>query len=353
MNKYIKHLAWIIGFLAVGCSNHDFQLAGDENGFTQSSKTISVPIDILWVVDNSGSMATSQSQVATNVTSFIEKFKNTNFDFQIAVTTTEAYKSQAMFGGVSSWSRFRDGRDDTSHTGVFVMDKDTPNLESVFQTNILQGIDGSADERGFQSLVSAMSNTDNLNQFPRKGAFLAVIFMTDEEDFSWNGTANIQLDSLGNPNVITDPRLDPISQTTDFLDTLTDSTATKKNYNVNTIAIFDQTCLNALSTDFPGRRIAERYAELTDATGGVKASLCDDFSGILSNLTDSILIQTTKFYLNREPQIDSLEIYVNEALYPSSKWDYNVEDNSISFHADSIPAKDASIRVKFQPKTLK
>lgn len=354
MKKFYQ-LACIIGFLTVtGCANHEFQLGADENGFTQSSKSVSIPIDILWVIDNSGSMATSQGQVATNVAAFIDKFKETEFDFQIAVTTTAAYQSQAMFGGNQSHSLFRDGTDQTAHTGVFVINPDTPNIETVFQTNILQGINGSPDERGFQSMESALLNVTNAaTPFPRPGAYLAVIFLTDEEDFSWSGTANIQLDGSGMPNSSQDPRLDPISKTTDFLDQLTNSTVDKKNYVVNTIAIFDQACLDQLSTAFSGRRIAERYAALTDATGGIKASLCGDFSEILSGMTDSILIQTTKFYLTREPIQSSIQVIVDDVVIPSTDWDYNASENSISFHADSIPGKNAAIRVKYQPKSLK
>ncbi len=352
--KKIYLLATILGFLTVGCADHKFQLGADENGFTQSSKSLSVPIDILWVVDNSGSMATSQSQVATNVASFINKFKQTNFDFQIAVTTTAAYQSMSMFTGNQSLSRFRDGTDATAHTGVFVIKPDTPNLESVFQTNILQGINGSPDERGFQSLQQTLLNTQNAAEpFPRPGSYLAVIFLTDEEDFSWSGTANIQLDGMGGPTPSNDPRVESIQVTLDLLDQVTNSTADRKNYMVSTIAIFDQACLNQLSTAFSGRRIAERYAQLTDATGGVKASLCDDFSGILTGITDTILIQTTKFYLTRIPIESSIQVIVNGVVVPSSDWNYNADENSISFNANSIPDQDADIRVKFQPKSLK
>jgi len=122
---------------------------------------------------------------------------------------------------------------------------------------------------------------------------------------------------------------------------------------VNTIAIFDNACLAELSTSFSGRRIAERYAQLTDATGGVKASLCGDFSEILSDITDSILIQTTKFFLTRRPIVDTLKIFVNDVEIPNTGWDYNESENSVSFHADTIPPKDARIRVTFTPATLK
>lgn len=350
--KLLGCAAVMSGLVLSGCGSHKFDLGFDQNGFTQNSKAVSVPIDILWVIDNSGSMATSQLQVATNVSSFINKFKQTNFDYQIAVTTTGAYQSLPLFGGASSWSRFSDGTDDTSHSGVRIITPNTPNIEGVFQTNILQGITGSADERSLQSLEATLLNLDNRASFPRPGAFLAVIFLTDEEDFSWEGTANIQLTGTGAQNSNTDSRLLSPLYLMDFLDTLTESTANKRNYMVNTIAIFSQECLNELSTSFSGRRTADRLAQLSDATGGVKASLCDDFSGILSNITDTILIQTTKFTLNRKPKVSTLQIFVNEVEVPTTGWDYNESENSVSFHADTIPPKDALIRVKFQPAEL-
>ncbi|MCB9073480.1 MAG: hypothetical protein H6623_07645 [Bdellovibrionaceae bacterium] len=337
----------------VGCGSNSFSIAGDEATFTQNTKATSVPIDILWVVDNSGSMETSQSQVAANVLSFIDKFKQTNFDFRIAVTTTEAYQALPLFTSDESWSRFRDGTDATGYSGIKIITPTTPNIEAVFDQNIKQGINGSADERGFQSLEAALLNTQNRAEFPRAGAYLAVIFMTDEEDFSWDGTANIQLDAYGNPNSISDSRLISYQHYLDVLDQATGSTATKKNYVVNTIAIFDEACRAQLATEFAGRRIADRYAQLTDATGGVKASLCDDFSGILSSLSDTILEFSTKFYLDRVPNVDTLQIFVNDIEMPKEGYVYSADDNSITFKTGYIPAQDAVIKVKFLPTTLK
>ncbi|MBY0314437.1 MAG: hypothetical protein K2Q26_02890 [Bdellovibrionales bacterium] len=340
--------------LALGaCSGKNFDLALDANGFTQTSKSSSVPIDILWVVDNSGSMETSQNMVANNIASFINKFRTTNFDYQIAVTTSEAYRSIAPFNQAASWSLFRDGTDATSHTGVFLINPQTPNLETVFQINVRQGIAGSGDERTFDSMVAALSNPTNLASFPRPGAFLAVIFLTDEEDFSHSGTANIQQLPDGSNNVITDPRLTPISSYLSFLDGLTNSTETQKNYVVNTIAIFDDACRNQLATTFTGRRVAARHGQLTDATGGVKASLCDDFSGIMSSLTDTILELSSKFTLSREPNPSTIEILVNGVLVPSSHWVYNATENSIYFVAEHIPPASSSINVRFLPLGVK
>lgn len=355
MKKLVQQLTVAAGLVIglVGCGGNNFTLANDEVAFAQNTKATSVPIDILWVVDNSGSMETSQSLVSQNVASFIGKFSQTNFDFRIAVTTTEAYRALGKFTGNTSWSLFRDGTAATGYSGVKIIDRNTPNIEAVFDRNIKQGITGSADERGFESLEAALLNPTNRSEFPRPGAYLAVIFLTDEEDFSWDGTANIQLDSFGNPMSNLDPRLHSIDRYIDVLDLVTGSTDTKKNYVVNTIAIFDETCRAQLATTFTGRRIADRYAALTDATGGVKASLCDSFDSILSNLSDTILEFSSKFYLNRMPDVSTIVVIVNDEIVPAQGWVYNDVENSISFKTGFIPPKDARIVVRFTPISLK
>lgn len=343
--------AAIVGLALTACGGKSFDVGLTGSNFKQNTVVQSVPIDILWVVDNSGSMETSQDYVAANVASFIDKFQQTNFDFQITVVTTEAYLAMPMFTGNSSWSRFKD-RNAAEVSGVRVITPQTANIQNVFQINVRQGITGSADERGLQSMEQALVNVDNLNDnFPRVGAFLAVIFMTDEEDFSWNGTANIQFNGA-TPNTIDDPRLIPISYYVDFLDNLTESTPEKRNYMVNTIGIFDQPCLDDLSTSFTGRRFTERYGQLSDATDGVKASLCDDFSDILSGLTDSILQQTTKFYLDRAAVPDTIQVIVDGVTVPSSGYIYDPTDNSITFQSSYIPGQGANIQVLFQPAEL-
>lgn len=370
MKKNIcKIMLSVFTIAAVGCGGKSFNVAPESDSFQQSNAVKSVPVDILWVVDNSGSMDTSQNLLATNVASFINKFAATNFDFRMAVVTTDAYKGMPAYGSDPTMSNFRDGArdyypndgiDDSTSSGVFVMNPTTPNLNSVFQINVLQGIYGGGDERGFQSMEAALLNTSNLAMnFPRSEAFLVVIFLTDEEDFSWDGTTNIQIVTdpvTGLPvnNTKDDPRLHPISRYLGILDTVTNSTATKKNYMVSTIAIFDEACRAQLATaTFSGRRIAERYAELVDATGGVKASLCDNFNNIMSSLSDSILEFSNKFYLSREPVPGTLKIYVDGVLVPESGYTYNSVENSVTFDVLYIPAQNADIRVVFTPKNLK
>lgn len=62
-------------------------------------------VDILIVVDNSGSMAEEQDKLASNFDAFIENFSGIDVDWQIAVVTTDAYDDEHK-------GRFRGGDDE-------------------------------------------------------------------------------------------------------------------------------------------------------------------------------------------------------------------------------------------------
>ncbi len=370
MRKYLYKMMWSVTVLvATACGGKTFNVADDASSFQQSNNSKSVPVDILWVIDNSGSMETSQNLLAANFPSFINKFVASNFDFRMAVIATDAFKGMAPYGTDVTLAQFRDGQrdyyptdgmNDATSSGYFVLDRNTPNLTSVFQTNVAQGIYGSGDERGFQSMEAALLNPTNLaTPFPRPGAFLVVIFLTDEEDFSWDGSTGIQtikdpVTGLMVNNVQTDPRLHPISRYVEILNTATNSTTAQKNYMVNTIGIFDSACQQQLTTPtFTGRRIAQRYAELVDSTGGLKSSLCDNFDSIMSKISDSILVFSTKFYLNRSPMVETIRVFVSGVQAVPEAWTYNAVENSVTFNTGFIPAQGADIRVTFTPSTLK
>ncbi len=352
MRLKIFGFALSILFLAGCAGDTGFSLGGDQNVFQQSVTRTKVKVDILWVIDNSGSMETSQDNVAANFQSFIEKFQQTNFDYQMAVTATDAWL--APHDGDPSLARFRDGTDATGHSGVTVIKPDTPDLEATFSNNIRLGVNGSGDERGWQSLQEALSLQANLDEpFPRQDALLAVIFLTDEDDFSHDGlyNAQAQADPYNNPDLH-----DPM-QYFDFLYNLTGSSEGDLNFIVNTIGIFDQQCLDDLSSDgFTGRFIAQRYVGVTDATGGYKGSLCDDFTDVMSGISDSIIEKSTAFKLNREPDIDSIEVVVDGRDIPQDPdngWTYNSDGWLITFHGDAIPGSEAIVNITFDPIGLK
>ena len=94
-------------------------------------------------------MDTSQQNVANNFTAFISDFVTKGYDFQIAVTTTDAYL--ATFNSDPSLAEFRDGVSG-SPTGHKIITPNTPDLINTFMEIFYRGTSGYGDERGMQSL---------------------------------------------------------------------------------------------------------------------------------------------------------------------------------------------------------
>ncbi len=336
--------------VACGSRNMSFDLLSESASFNQSAAEVNGKIDILWVIDNSGSMDTSQQALAANFQRFISKFQQNGFDFQIAVTTSEAYKDD--FTPALGLAVYRQGTyvntAGQTVTAPMVLTKNTPDLEKAFIANIVRGINGSGDERVFSSMHAALVNTANLaTGFPRKDAYLSVIMMSDEDDFSWNGTTNKEY-------LYDDPALYTLASYVSFLDGMTGSTATNRNYNVNSIAVLDETCRMALGGGT--RKIAVRQNGLATATGGILGSLCADFGTTLSSISNKIIELSTQFYMNRTPAPGSLKVFVGGVQVPvdaTNGYTYNSTNNSITFHGTSVPAAGASITVSYTPTELR
>ena len=331
-----------LGLMGCGENTPTFSALADSKIFEQSGTEVNVKIDVLWVIDNSGSMQTSQENLTNNFQSFINDFQVQGFDFQIGVTTTEAYRE--VVSGVNGISDLRDD------SGIQIITPATANINDVFLQNALQGTSGSGDERAFSSFTAALGNTNNAS-FRRDDAFLAIIIVSDEDDFSHDGGT-----FLGGQ--YSDPALHTVESYVDELDTLTNSTEASRGYSVNAIAIWDETCRSNLEDEFAGRLIGQRYGELVDATGGVKGDLCGSFAQSLSSIANSIIRLSTQFYLDREPIPSSIRIVIDGVSVPEASgssnggWEYLAESNSVVFSGDFIPAQGSIIRVDFDPANL-
>jgi hypothetical protein len=306
-------------------------------------------VDILWVVDNSGSMETSQHNLATNFKSFIAKFVQSGSDFRMGVTASDAYL--APYYNNNNRARLKPGKDLSNQTH-YVMTPDTPDLENVFLTAIKVGINGSGDERAFSSFKEALTNSIN-DGFHRPDAFLAVIVVSDEDDFSHNDYTTGMNGYYFTENY-NDPKMYTIQSYVDFLTEFTAAGGAGKNFSVNTISIQDQACLDSLKDS--AQKIGKRYIQLAEATAGQQISLCSDFSQSLQVLSESIVELSSVFALGREPVPESIEVTVNGVAVPEDPndgWTYDPATVSISFHGSAVPAAGADVRINFDPAGVK
>lgn len=326
--------------LLAGCGKNDpsYSLLPAQNVFNQSVTTLNNKIDILWVIDNSGSMAPAQANLANNFNSFIQNFSQKNYDFHIGVTVTDAFRAVTQNNPILA--KLRDGVG-ANRSNVFVIDSSTPNINSVFITNVSQGISGSGDERAFQSFKTALDSPQNAG-FRRPEAYLAVIIVSDEDDFSANTSSSVG-ENYNHAQIHT------VASYVSYLDQFVGSSA---KYSVSAIAVWDAACK---AQSHSVAKIGIRYGELVDLTGGIKGSLCSNFAATLDALQNHLAELSTQFVLNRVPILASIQIYVNGVQIPQDAqngWSYDAALNSIFFHGPAIPAQGAEIVVNFDPVTV-
>lgn len=361
-----------IALMTTACekNNRSFSLLGQSQSFQQTGNTFAQKkVDILFVVDNSLSMQTSQANLAASFSSFINKFQTLGIDYHMAVVGSDAYMANPFFNNaqssyISTNALFRDGFTGTyglGHSGVFVM---TPanTTASVFQKNISLGTGGSGDERAFSSMTQALIDTTNVaSGFRRADAFLSVIILSDEDDFSGDASQCDHFDPTcalhyqGDHNYAAPaPYLQPVSFYVGWLDSYVGNHA---NYSVSTIFADSAACVTSLNAGAPStsRLVATRYPAISAATSGIAGSLCGNFGTTLAGISQSVLELASVFNLSIVPNVSTISVVVNGVSIAQDAvngWTYNATTNAISFHGNSVPAAGANIQINFTPATV-
>ncbi len=273
--------------------------------FKQNSEGKRV-VDILWVVDNSGSMGGEQKDLAYNFETFINNFITQDVDFQMAITTTDA----------------RNG-----HEGKMIAGPDKLNSEEAkknehvfinhFKQKIKVGTRGSAQEKGLQTSAALLENQkyDKWN-FVRDDAYLAIVYVSDEEDQS----------------------KESVQEYVNKFKSLKKNEGLVKVYS---IVLKEED----VSHSWYKRNQGKRYEEAAKLTNGKTESIRNDFHTILEDMGDTIVKLSSSFPLAKK-SVDGLhEVFVNGVK--SEAWMYNEETNSITFEQDSAPEAGANIEVKY------
>jgi hypothetical protein len=206
--------------------------------------------DILFVIDDSGSMGEEQANLAKNFDNFFATLKGSGLDYQVGIVTTDVdYEEKA-------------GR---LQGDVKVLKPDTAELEQHFKTSVAVGTNGSTQEQGLEAIRLALTapNKDATNAgFLREGSRLAVIIISDEEDQS--------------------PL--PVSQYTAFLSQLKGGL---KKITFASLVGQEGGCQSANGNAEAGLRYIE--AAKTFGEYGIVQSICqDDFAAALKQISGEI-----------------------------------------------------------------
>jgi MYXO-CTERM domain-containing protein len=321
--------------LAATACNEDRIIAMPEGQVIDSyyRESTQIPVDILWVVDDSGSMAQEQAALGAGFQYFIEHFVDLALDFRIAVVTTDV--------------------DNKSERGQFqgtipVLTPDTPGLLSEFANNVNVGITGSdpSEEQSFEAarLAFTPGNLVGPNSgFLRREALLAIIFVSDEDDFSMWGSPG------GLPHACADDFGDSDSSDCAPIARYIEAFEAIKGGHTDLLmmgAIAGPT-VNTCSYAWPGYR----YEELIAQMGGLFESICQqDFDAILDRLGERISSKAVKpLGLTYPPKEETIQVWVDGDLVPSGSdtWVYDADEGAIRVAGHLVPGQCTEIQVQY------
>ncbi len=331
-----KPVALLMSSLLVGCTiENDPHVNQEKDTFFQEPPA---DVDILWVVDNSPSMAQEQVEVGHRFAEFIGHLEDTNIDFHIGVITTDVDDDNDLAGHLLGDPR--------------VIDSSIEDFEMVFNDRVQVGVDGSDMERGLEAAYMALTEpmiSDANAGFLRRDAVLSIIFVSDENDCSDRG--GFPEEATGMACYDQPEKLVPVREfVNDFRALKADGS------DVITSAIVGPDIQENCEDSVPG----VRYLSVAQNTGGIEGNICDeDFSDIMDKMGLSVSGVRASFELEAVPVLDTMEVWVGDAeeedtslwdLIPQDDadgWTYDDATNYITFNGDSVPPRGTVITVYY------
>ena len=248
---------------------------GGSGASTQCSK-----MDILFVVDDSGSMAEEQQNLATNFPMFAQvlaqyQVDGVPLDYRVGITTTgRTIHYTISVPGLPPVNQTENGdngafRSSCGSTSRFLQGTD-PNVESTLACRANVGTSGPGIE--MPMLMSKYALADRImdgtnGQFLRPDALLAIIYLTDEDDQSTTQD-NFTMSTTGMPPIDWNP-----SDQVAFLDQLKGN---RTRWAAAAIA-GDGDCSSAFGSASDAARL-KQFVMLANGNGTTQAvfsSICD------------------------------------------------------------------------------
>lgn len=323
---------WIAALcITFGCSEYQFSSMGEAYGEanpmplknpTRTERVVQVTspaVDILWVVDNSCSMAEEQDELATNFHAFLNYFLDTALDFHIGVVSTDMdnpnHSGILQTGGGARW-----------------IEPSSEQPLEAFRNMTNLGTGGADMEKGRAATYAALeyrAEEENFG-FIREDATLHVIVVSDEDDYSGadpiglNPFIDFMLDYKGDPDMVT----------------------------FSSIVGPPGGCgggIFSLNYVEPGRD----YIAVTEEVGGILHSICsDDWSGILDELGEQAAQVRLEYFLAALPVPGTIavEVATPDAQYEFAEgtdWTYDAMRNSITF-IEYVPPPLAEVFITYE-----
>lgn len=266
--------------------------------------------DVLFVVDDSGSMQSNQSALAGNMSTFINVANDLDTDFQVGVVTTDVEVEPGVFRYKSPSPK--------------IIKSDNPNAAADLARTIRDlGTNGSADERALESMVAALS-PPNITDPALNGGFLradgklAVVVVGDEDDHS-NGSVDFYIDFLRNIKGVHNAGM----------------------VSFSVIGGPEGGCATSEHTP--------RLIKVQEEIGGSFRSICSsDWGQIAADIGLDAFGARAGFPLSREAVANTIEVEVDRTPSRKPDWAYEALPNTVVFTPAKLPDPSASIVIEYE-----
>ncbi len=296
-------------------------------------------VDVLFVVDDSGSMSHEQQNLAKSFDSFIKKAAEWNSNFQIGVvTTTLEFPTAGVLQGSppfvtnANWEKF------INNVQVGTMGSGTE--QGLWSAKVALGApttdvtDEPCEEDldcGFlHSCMNGFCGGPN-QYFIRENASLELVFVSDEEDQSPESTD-------------------------EYLKFFRGIKGFDKPDQMHIHAIVGPA--GGCESDAGSAVAGHPYLELAQATGGVTYSICEsDFSKGLESIGEVAFSAKMRYFLTKYPAPTTLEVTIDGYPCPlltlgSFNWSYDPVSNSVQLAENSICKAEPGSIVEIYYKLL-
>lgn len=258
---------------------------------------LSSGVDILWVIDTSGSMYNDQERLLTGIKVMMNALPPSDWRLNMISTDPIMVLYDQQFPLIPG-----DTIDDARTMYTFMA---RGNLEE-----------------GFDAVITYIDQNTYAQTWMRNTAALLIVFVSDEEEQSFYG--------------VTDANV--IATFESWLDA-----ARSSQYVASIVHLPHDTGL--CEDPYTVNDVGDRYIQVTKDYGGVVVDICsEDWTAGVEDVSKSLMLVDSAL-LKYTPEEETITIFVNEAVYPESKWNYDAENNSVQFI--EIPGYGSHIDISY------
>lgn len=360
-----KNLSFVLASLLIqGCGVKSPERQAPPETFTsqtdevaQSEELPEPKVNILFVVDNSGSMKSYQKKLSDNIALFAEKFfDNARVDYRIGVVPiydSKYLNDKTVYKAVGIRKmnplgelvplKGLENSENADSSSLFIT-RETPNPKEVLKQTVMIGVQwGPEAEESFSPVLAVTEEERNQNVnhgFYQKEAYLAVIFLTDADDVT------------------------PGLSAEEFYQKLVDLKGGDRS-KVLIAAALPNLEDHSAGCGKDGRGPIQAFPSLMSISSGIQADLCSkNFGATLAEFGDQLIqrVATQKKQLPYTPDVTTLKVSYGpdsnpeEQVLDRAKGDYtfNPKTNVITLNPYLKLNKTvgAKLRVSAKPVSL-